>query len=232
MTKTATILISMAMAAVLSACDAKATTNYVGSETQEWEPDPFPDPPVVPDGGGDASGDGGGGPAGICQLTFEPDCSGGPVPDQCNTLAADGTGSVSGSIVIPAAVSGGGGNDTLGTLVIALVPEFIFDACPDDPQPVPPVATASFHCADMRDGVPFEFTIEGVPPRPEAYQLIPFLDVNPSEDGIGSVDTCDLVSFPVQVTVDDAIAVTLDAPVEVSFSAAILETQCGLPACM
>lgn len=202
-------------------CDAKETNDYTrGAGKAHDEPD------TGPTGG---SGDGA---AEMCVISAVSDCSGGPVPDGCNTKGDPKLGSISGEVEVAAGTLPGGAFAAIGDLYLMAMPSFDLTSCPADKNPILPAATTVIHCADLRDGAKVPFTIAGVPPRPEAWQIIPYLDVNVSaEPGVVPLDACDILAFPKSVVVATATEVKLTSPIALGVRGSALVSNCKLPAC-
>lgn len=185
------------------------------------------DDPVV-DADSDAAAQPDAGPD-VCVPT-PVDCStvDAPVVDPCSTQAGEGTGSISGVITVADGVAPGGGWEAKGDLLLAVTPDFDASSCSTDSLPA---AQAIIHCADLSaPGSQVSFTIEGVPTREAAWNLVPYLDVNlstdPSDPAKAGPDTCDLVGLPTGAVVSEAAETVLEDPIEFGFNGEILLTVC------
>lgn len=215
---------AVVMGMLAAGCEAETTNDYTCGAGQDDEPA----------AGGDAGATGGAGQgdasADICLVTPVDDCSAGPTGDACNTPADPGLGSISGEV--KAGAMPGGSFEATGDLYLVVASKFDITSCPGDTDAPLPVALTVIHCADLRGGASVPFTIEGVPPRADAYTVIPYLDVNVGATaGAGSLDTCDILALPASVKVEAATAVTLPTPIELGLSGSALQGQCMLPAC-
>ncbi len=220
------------------ACEAEPTNVYNRGAA------PFVPPPAggggadagTTGGGADAGGTGGGGTdAGgtmTCVVEGVVACAGGPVPDACNTKADAALGSISGEVVVAAGTMPGAGRAAMGDLYLLAMPSFDKAACPDDKNPTLPAAMTVIHCADLRKGDKVAFRIEGVPPRPKAWHIVPYLDVNVSTTpGATALDACDVLALATETVVATATEVKLAAPIKLDLTGATLVDRCKLPAC-
>ncbi len=210
-------------------CEAEPTNVYNRGAA------PFVPPPPGNGGGADAGSTAGGTDAGAtmtCTIKAVSDCSKGAVPDACNTAAGASLGSISGEVIVAAGTTPGGSHAAMGDLYLLAMPSFDKDACPGGDKAIAPAAMTVIHCADLRNAAKVAFKIEGVPPRTEAWHIVPYLDVNISAvPGATALDTCDVLALATEAVVATATEVKLAKPISLDVMGATLVTSCKLPAC-